>query len=90
MPCDYIFDPFAGTSTTLVVCYKLNRNSISIEIDPNNVEIIQNHLLKIRAADNIQKFFQDYLYTENLRYIWDIHETERINLNHQLQLSFLG
>ena len=90
IPGDYIFDPFAGTGTTLVVSYQLNRNSIGIEIDPKNVEIINNRLIKIRPADNIQKYYQDYIYTEELADIWDIQETEKINQNNQMQLSFLG
>ena len=38
---DYVFDPFAGTGTMLVVAHQLNRKSIGIEIDSDNAECIR-------------------------------------------------
>ena len=67
---DTVFDPFAGTGTTLVTAHQLDRNSIGIEIDPQNVAMIKNRLEKIRDSDTIQKYYQDYLFTENLANIW--------------------
>jgi DNA modification methylase len=67
---DYILDPFAGSGVTAVVCRQLNRNSISIELDPKNVEVIRKRLEKMRESDNIEKFYSDYIYTEKLDEIW--------------------
>jgi DNA modification methylase len=67
---DTILDPFAGTGTTPVVALQTNRNSISVEIDPKNVHCIKSRLSNIREADNIQKYYKDYIYTDNLSKIW--------------------
>lgn len=67
---DTIFDPFAGTGTTLVTAYQIGRNSIGIEIDPKNAELIESRLEDIRDSDNVEKYYQDYSYTENLTEIW--------------------
>jgi len=69
---DTVLDPFAGTGTTLVVAEQIERKSIGVEIDPDNVQCIKNRLKEIRESDNIQKFQKDYIYTENLNEIWDI------------------
>lgn len=37
---DVILDPFAGSGTTMLACERLGIKSISIDIDPSNVEII--------------------------------------------------
>jgi site-specific DNA-methyltransferase (adenine-specific) len=80
---DTIFDPFAGTGTTLVVANQLARNSIGIELDSENVEIIQNRIAKIRKSDQIKAFRNDYLHTEHLDEIWPIAETQRpLKLNY--------
>ncbi len=50
---DTVFDPFAGTGTTLVAADQLNRNSVGIEIDPKNIKMIKNRLEKIRESDSI-------------------------------------
>jgi DNA modification methylase len=69
-PGDTIFDPFAGTGTTLVTAQQLGRNSVGVEIDPKNVKMIQKRLEQSWDADNVEKYYQDYLYTENLPEIW--------------------
>jgi DNA modification methylase len=68
---DTVFDPFAGTGTTLVTAYQLKRNSIGIEIDPKNVSMIKSRMEDIREADSVEKYYKDYVYTENLSTIWD-------------------
>lgn len=67
---DWILDPFAGTGTTLCVAHQLQRNSIGIEIDPVNAELIKERLNNIREEDLIQKYYKDYICTENLSEIW--------------------
>jgi DNA modification methylase len=75
---DTIFDPFAGTGTTLIVAHQLQRYSIGIEIDPNNVGCIKDRLQNIKDADIIQKYYKDYTCTDNLANIWgDVFETEK-------------
>lgn len=68
---DTVLDPFAGTGTTLVTAYQLKRNSVGIEIDPKNVQMIKSRLEEIRDSDSIEKYYQDYIYTEDLSKIWD-------------------
>lgn len=67
---DLILDPFAGTGTTAIVAKQLERNSISIEIDSENVDCIEKRLAKMRESDRIEKFYKDYTCTENLSEIW--------------------
>jgi site-specific DNA-methyltransferase (adenine-specific) len=67
---DTVLDPFAGTGTTSVVALQTQRHSINIEIDPENVKCISERLENIREADLIQKYYKDYIYTENLPEIW--------------------
>ncbi len=35
-----VYDPFAGSGTTLLACERLNRKSVSVEIDPGYVAVI--------------------------------------------------
>ena len=67
---DTILDPFAGTGTTAVVAKQLKRNSVTIEINKENVSQIKNRLANIRKADKLEKFFEDYKCTENLTEVW--------------------
>lgn len=67
---DTVLDPFAGTGTTLVAAYQLNRKSIGIEIDPENVKMIRLRLDEMREADRIEKYYEEYIYTEDLPKIW--------------------
>lgn len=71
MPGDTVLDPFAGTGTTLVVAEQLKRKGIGIEIDLENVTCIKERIEEIRQSDDVMKFYKDYLYTENLKEIWD-------------------
>jgi len=69
---DTILDPFAGTGTTLIVAEQLKRKSIGIEIDSENVKCIKNRLKFVSKSDSVTRFYNDYIYTENLKEIWDI------------------
>jgi site-specific DNA-methyltransferase (adenine-specific) len=69
-PDDYVLDPFAGTGTCAVVAKQLGRNSISIEIDPQNVACIENRTGVIRETNDVRRFYKDYICTENLAEIW--------------------
>ena len=75
---DTVFDPFAGTGTTLVTAHQLGRNSIGIEIDPKNARMIQKRLEDIRDADRIEKYYQEYVYTEDLQKIWGTKSSLKI------------
>ncbi|MBI4837819.1 MAG: site-specific DNA-methyltransferase [Nitrospirae bacterium] len=83
---DTVLDPFAGTGTTLVVAEQLGRKSLGIELDPMNVECIENRLTDFRNDDNIQRYFKDYIHTENLSEIWDTDEIISTNKNKVLSL----
>lgn len=67
---DMVLDPFAGTGTTLVVAKQLLRNSIGIEIDSFNVDLIEERLGNLKESDDISNLRNDYLYTDNLENIW--------------------
>ena len=68
---DTVLDPFAGTGTTLVVAQQLGRQGLAVEIDPENAECIRVRLGETRPADDVQRFREDYRFTENLGEIWD-------------------
>lgn len=69
---DVVLDPFAGTGTALVAARQLKRKSVGIEIDSENVARIKSRLKEISPSDQISKLYKDYIYTENLKKIWDI------------------
>jgi site-specific DNA-methyltransferase (adenine-specific) len=75
IPGDVVFDPTAGTGTTLVVAKQLYRNSIGIEIDPAHVELIKNRLKIVRPADDISTNYDYYRFTQNLKSIWKSEKT---------------
>jgi len=85
---DYILDPFAGTGTMAVVAKQLNRNSVSVEIDSANVKCIEKRLTETREADGIEKFYKDYICTENLSEIWGADLSNPLTPAEQQQLSF--
>lgn len=67
---DTVFDPFAGTGTTLIAAHQLKRHSLGVEIDPENAARIRARLQTIRPSDDIQRWYDDYKYTENLATVW--------------------
>jgi len=83
---DTVFDPFAGTGTTLVVSEQLERKSIGIEIDPQNVKQIKHRLEEMNGADNIKKFCKEYIYTENLNEIWHVNSAHAVRRKEELSL----
>lgn len=83
---DTVFDPFAGTGTTLVVAEQLRRKSVGIEIDPDNIKSIKSRLKKIAPSDSIFKFYKDYVYAENLKNIWDAEFMYTFSKNKTLSL----
>jgi len=74
-PGDLVFDPFAGTGTTVVVAKQLNRNSIGIEFD----ELYAKHAIErielIKPSDDISKLWKKYTCTKDLEKIWGNCET---------------
>jgi site-specific DNA-methyltransferase (adenine-specific) len=67
---DTVFDPFAGTGTTAVAAVQLNRQALALEIAPANVTCIETRITELRDADDIQKYYDDYLCTNDLESIW--------------------
>jgi DNA modification methylase len=70
LPDDCVFDPFAGTGTTLCVADQLGRCAIGVEKDPLNVLEIEKRLAHQRAVDAVTRFRSDYSFTPNLGKIW--------------------
>ncbi len=79
MPGDFIFDPFSGTSTTNIVARQLNRNSICVEKDDLNYQYCQKRLNEFREVDRIDRFKEDYKYTENIKEIWEEIDIKELN-----------
>ncbi len=69
-PGDCVFDPFAGSGTTLVVANQLYRKAIGVEIDESNIEVVTNRLKVVRESDDVRKYYNDYVNTEELDRIW--------------------
>lgn len=85
---DFVLDPFAGTGTCAIVAKQLQRNSINIEIDKENAKLIENRLTLIRQADSIEKYFEDYKFTENLSEIWAKESLVETNFKSKAQTLF--
>lgn len=90
MPGDTVFDPFAGTGTTLVAAHQLKRKSVGIEIDPENVKCIETRLKNLRDADDIEKYYKDYTCTENIDGIWDTSMKIEISQKKSKQFSLFA
>jgi DNA modification methylase len=90
-PSDTVFDPFSGTGTSLVTAYQLKRHSIGIEIDPKNVNLIKNRLEELREADAIEKYYEDYIHTEDLEKVWGSKSISKSHANAKVnQPSLFG
>lgn len=88
---DVVFDPCVGTGTTLVVAKQLNRKSIGVEIDQQNVKCVEARLNNLRASDSINKYFNYYRHTHDIETIWQSTDTTRMHKfceqNHNDSLS---
>ena len=85
-PGDVVLDPFAGSGTTLVVAEQLERESIGIELDKINVEIIRERLAEKRKADDISDLFRDYECTPDLEAIWGRAKSRAAATSKQIEL----
>ncbi len=70
IPGDTVLDPFAGSGTTLVVANQLERESVGIELDPENIKIIESRLKRLRSSDDVLQHYEYYRYSPNLKTIW--------------------
>jgi len=82
---DLVFDPFAGTGTTLVVAKQLQRKSVGIELDADLVSLIEKRLGSLRQADDITKLWDDYAHTKNLHEIWKLPENLKVKNSNKLE-----
>ncbi|MBI4824764.1 MAG: site-specific DNA-methyltransferase [Nitrospirae bacterium] len=85
---DTVLDPFAGTGTTLVVAEQLGRKSIGIELDSENVKCIKTRMKGISKSDSTLRFYKDYIYTDNLKKIWDIDFATAISKKEEILTLF--
>ena len=85
-PGDVVLDPFAGSGTTLVVAGQLGRESVGIELDKVNVEIIRERLAEKRKADDILGLYKDYECTPNLEAIWGQAKSRVAATSKQIEL----
>jgi DNA modification methylase len=79
-PDDLVFDPFAGTGTTLVAAAQLRRRAIGVEIDPENVRCIESRLASPRPADSVERFYAKYACTPDLDRLWAREKTSETPL----------
>ena len=89
-PNDTVLDPFAGTGTTLVVAGQLRRNSIGIEKDKENIRCIEKRLTNSKESDNIQRYYNDYIYTDDIEKVWGYGIGDSSKKYKVKQLSMLG
>ena len=72
LPNDSVFDPFAGTGTTLSVANQLRRAAVGVEKDEVNHRAIKERLSNLRPVDSVMRFRDDYSFTPNLTNIWTL------------------
>ena len=86
---DMVFDPFAGTGTTLVVAKQLKRNSIGLEIDKVNYRLIKKRIENQRNNDDITRLSSYYRFTENLEEIWPTTNNVNELIQEPIQLKII-
>jgi DNA modification methylase len=82
---DLVFDPFAGTGTTVIVAKQLQRKSVSVELDSKNVDRINARIESDRQTDSIINLRHDYDFTTkqdgsnvDLHEIWKLPENIKV------------
>ena len=81
LPGDLILDPFAGAGITTMVAEKLDRNSISIEYDSQNVQVIKRRILLQRRAVKIPEIADYYRHTNRLKTLLPVSGKTSISSN---------
>jgi len=81
LPGDLILDPFAGAGITTMVAEKLDRNSISIEYDSQNVQVIKRRILLQRRAIKIPEISDYYRHTNRLKTLLPVSGKASISSN---------
>ena len=81
LPGDLILDPFAGAGITTMVAEKLDRNSISIEYDSQNVQVIKRRILLQRRAVKIPEILDYYRHTNRLKTLLPVSGKTSISSN---------
>jgi site-specific DNA-methyltransferase (adenine-specific) len=84
---DLVFDPFAGTGTTLVTSNQLSRNSIGVELDQINVDHIEKRINTFRPSDDLCYLRNYYRFTNNLDTIWPMKINDKKDVQTQNQLE---
>ena len=56
-PDGWVLDPFCGSGTTAVACKGLNRNCMTMDINPRAVEIAKEQLGQVEVAGSLEDFF---------------------------------
>ena len=56
-PGGSVLDPFCGSGTTAVACKTLNRNCVTMDINPRAVEIASEQLNQVEVAGSLEDFF---------------------------------
>ena len=64
-PGDLVFDPFLGSGTTAVVCKKLNRSFLGIEMDQEYSLWSEKRLKLASANPEIQGYHNDTFWERN-------------------------
>ncbi len=75
---DLVFDPFAGTGTTLVVAKQLHRKSIGVEIDSKNYNFVRKRIESPRSTDDIKGMYSYYRFTEKLEELWPVSDHDYV------------
>ena len=88
-PGDFVFDPFVGTGTTLVVAKQLQRESLGVDIDSDNISQIRKRIQNTRKSDNIQTLLSYYSHTTDIGKIWGypLEDNNQTTSDSQVQLS---